>query len=187
MRRVAITLLLGFVGTSLYAADSSLPSDSVYHLKVVLEDQDGSKSGLNQHEGRPVLVTMFYANCPHVCPLIVSTIKLTESKLSNEEKAELRVLTISIDPERDTPELLKETMDRHAVDNNRWQMVRPEPKDLRSIAGVLGIKYKKLPNGEFSHSTKIVLFDREGRQIAATEKLGRHDPEFLQAVKASLN
>lgn len=186
MRFFAVMLLMSLGSSALASSDDSLPSDSIYHLKVALEDQDGLIAGLDQHKGRPVLVTMFYANCPHVCPMIVSTIKLTEAKLSDEQRAGLRVLTISIDPERDTPEVLRQTMDRHSVDNDRWRMARPEPKDLRAIAGVLGVKYKQLPDGEFNHSTKIHLFDREGRQIAMTEQLGRHDPDLLDAIKASL-
>ena len=186
MKLLACVLLLGFVTSPVFAADASLPSDSIYHLKVSLEDQDGVEASLDQFKGQPVLVTMFYANCPHVCPLIVSTIKFNESELSDEHKAELRVLTISIDPERDTPALLKETMERHLVDSERWQMVRPETGDVRSIAGVLGIKYKQLPDGEFNHSTKIILLDREGRQIAMTQQLGRHDPQLLEAIRASL-
>ena len=186
MKLLAFAVLLSLSGSSISASDNLLPPDSIYHLQVSLEDQDGLKRGLDQFKGRPVLVTMFYANCPHVCPLIVSTIKFTESKLSDEQKAELRVLTISIDPERDMPTLLRETMDRHSVDSDRWQMVRPEVGDVRAIAGVLGIKYKQLPDGEFNHSTKIILIDREGRQIAMTHQLGRHDPQLLEAIKASL-
>ncbi len=163
-----------------------LPPNSVYNLQVPVEDQFGEITGLDRYKGQPVLITMFYASCPHVCPMLISTIKLTESKLSDEERADLRVLTISIDPKRDTPEKLRETIERHSVDATRWSMVRPDPGDLRTIAGVFGVKYKQLPDGEFSHTTRIVLLDREGTQVASTEQLGRHDTAFLQAIRTSL-
>jgi protein SCO1/2 len=118
--------------------------------------------------------------------MLISTIKLTESKLSDEERADLRVLTISIDPTRDTPEKLRETIERHSVDASRWSMVRPDPGDLRTIAGVFGVRYKQLPDGEFSHTTRIILLDREGTQVASTEQLGRHDTAFLEAIRTSL-
>ncbi len=165
---------------------NSLPPNSVYHLQVPVEDQFGEITKLDRYKGHPVLITMFYASCPHVCPLLISTIKLTESKLSPEQRADLRVLTISIDPERDTPEKMLETMERHSVEASRWSMVRPQPGDLRTIAGVFGVKYKQLPNGEFNHTTRIILLDREGTQIASTGQLGRHDVVFLEAVKTSL-
>ena len=163
-----------------------LPPNSVYNLQVPVEDQFGEITGLDRYKGQPVLITMFYASCPHVCPMLISTIKLTESKLSDEERADLRVLTISIDPKRDTPEKLRETIERHSVDATRWSMVRPDPGDLRTIAGVFGVKYKQLPDGEFSHTTRIILLDREGTQVASTEQLGRHDTAFLEAIRTSL-
>lgn len=166
--------------------NSPLPN-SVYNLQVSVEDQFGEFKGLDQYIGKPVLVTMFYASCPHVCPMLISTIKLTESKLSAEERADLRVLTISIDPERDTPEKLRETMERHSVDSSRWSLVRPQQADLRTIAGVFGIRYKQLADGEFNHTTRIILLDRDGVQVASTEQLGRLDAAFLEAVKSSIH
>ncbi len=182
---VLITPLVN-MSTAQSSDGNLLPPNSVYNLQVPVEDQFGEITGLDRYKGQPVLVTMFYASCPHVCPMLISTIKLTESKLSDEERADLRVLTISIDPKRDTPEKLRETIERHSVDATRWSMVRPDPDNLRTIAGVFGVKYKQLPDGEFSHTTRIVLLDREGTQVASTEQLGRHDTAFLEAIRTSL-
>ncbi len=184
-----VALILPFVSLSIAQSSDrdSLPADSVYNLQVSVEDQFGEVTGLDRYRGHPVLITMFYTSCPHVCPMLISTIRLTESKLSIEERAELRVMTISIDPERDTPEKLRETMERHSVEANRWSMVRSEPGDLRAIAGVFGVRYKQLPDGEFNHTTRIILLDRDGTQIASTGQLGRHDAAFLEAIKASLH
>ncbi len=65
-------------------------------------------------------------------------------------------------------------------------MVRPLPGDVRTIAGVFGIKYKQLPDREFSHTTKIVLLDRDGTQVASTDQLGRPDAVFLEAIRKIL-
>jgi len=184
---VALSTLVLTVPIARPSEGNALPPTSVYHLQVSVEDQFGEFSGLDQYKGKPVLVTMFYTSCPHVCPMLVSTIKLTESKLSADERAELRVLTISIDPERDTPDNLRETLERHSVDAGRWSMVRSQPGDVRTIAGVFGIKYKQLPDGEFNHSTRIILLDRDGTQLASTDQLGRVDATFLDAIKKSLH
>ena len=183
---VAMNMPLVNMSTAQLSDGNSLPPKSVYHLQVSVEDQFGEITGLDRYRGNPVLITMFYASCPHVCPMLISTIKLTESKLSADERTGLRVLTISIDPERDTPEKMRETMERHSVDSDRWSMVRSEPNDLRAIAGVFGVRYKQLPDGEFNHTTRIVLLDHEGTQVASTKQLGRHDAAFLAAIKTSL-
>jgi len=184
---VALNMPLVNISTVQSPVGNSLPANSVYHLQVSVEDQFGEITGLDRYRGKPVLITMFYASCPHVCPMLISTIKLTESKLSAEERAGLRVLTISIDPERDTPEKLRETLERHSIDASRWSMVRSQPGDLRTIAGVFNVRYKQLPDGEFNHTTRIILLDHEGTQVASTEQLGRHDAAFLEAIKSRLN
>jgi len=183
---VRLSTLLLVVPITLSANGNSLPPQSVYNLQVAIEDQLGETTGLDRYKGQPVLLTMFYSSCPHVCPMLISTIKLTESKLSVEERAQLRILTISIDPERDTPANLHKIYQRHSVDSGRWSMVRPKSGDVRKIAGVLGIKYKQLPDGEFNHTTKIVLLDRDGTQVASTDQLGRPDAAFLEAIRTSL-
>jgi protein SCO1 len=180
---VAALLMLSLAAAQ---GEPPLPPDSIYNLQVPVEDQSGEVTGLGRYKGQPVLVTMFYTSCPHVCPMIISTIRQLESKLSPEERSELRVMTISVDPERDVPALLLETMQRHSVDASRWSMVRPEPGDLRSIAGVFGVKYRQLPDGEFNHSTKIILLDREGVTVASTDQIGRQDAAFLESIKTSL-
>ncbi len=182
-------MVLGLLAASIapVLADDTLPPNSVYHLQVSVEDQFGEISGLDRYRGKPVLVTMFYTSCPHVCPMLISTIQFTESELSEQELAGLRVITISIDPERDTPEKLLETMERHRVDASRWSMVRPDLGDLRTIAGVFGVRYKKLSDGEFNHTTRIILLDQDGTQVASTEQLGRTDVVFLEAIKKSLH
>ena len=93
-------------------------------------------TGLDRYRGKPVLITMFYASCPHVCPMLISTIMQTEARLSTEELAELRVLTISIDPERATPDKLLETLERHSADSRRGSLVRPEPGYVATFGGL---------------------------------------------------
>jgi protein SCO1/2 len=190
-RRIRIfSLLVCFslltISASTQAQEEKLPSDSIYQLQASLEDQSGEITSLGLYQGSPVLITMFYASCPHVCPMLISTIKLLESSLSIEGRAKLRVLTISIDPDGDTPDVLLETMTRHAVDDSRWVMTRPTNKDLRTIAAVLGIKYKKLPDGQFNHTTRIILLDETGVIRAKTEQIGRADPVFLSAIEEIL-
>jgi protein SCO1/2 len=191
--RFLTIVLVAMAGTMLMrtsggqsTSELSLPPNSVYQLEVSVEDQTGEITGLDRYRGNPVVVTMFYASCPHVCPMLVSTIKLTESRLTSDERAELRILTISIDPERDTPEKLRETLERHSVDADRWSMTRSTPGDLRALAGVFGVKYKQLPDGEFNHTTRMILLDRDGVQVAASEQLGRYDPAFLEAIKTTV-
>ena len=66
----------------------------------------------------------------------------------------------------------------------RWP-VRAE--NVRSVAGVLGVRYRQLANGEFNHTSALLLLDREGRIVARSERIGgAADPAFVGAVRRVL-
>ena len=58
---------------------------------------------------------------------------------------------------------------------------------MRKLAALLGIRYRQLADGEFNHTSVLILLDAEGRILARTEKLGaKPDPAFLAAVRKAL-
>ncbi|MBD3649700.1 MAG: SCO family protein [Pseudomonadales bacterium] len=148
--------------------------------------QNGEEISLSVFEGHPVLVSMFYASCPHVCPTTIANIKRIESRLSAEQRKELRVLMVSVDAERDTPQKLRELVDRHQVDTDRWTFATPIAGGVRKVAAVLGVKYRKLPDGEFNHSTMIGLLDANGRVQAQTARIANPEEKFVKAVQEHL-
>lgn len=156
--------------------------DSYYALDVVLETQAAESLRLSDLEGEPVVVAMFYGSCAHVCPMIISTIGMVENQLPPATRERMRVLMISLDPERDTPEALADLAGRHKVDPERWRFVRSAPADVRLIAAMLNVKYRLLPDGSINHSSQILLLDGAGREVIRSEKLGVPDPVFVQAV-----
>jgi protein SCO1/2 len=177
---LALTLLLG-AGAALAAT----PGDSVYQLQAQLEDQSGAKVGLDRYRGQPVIISMFYGTCPHVCPMLISTIQRYERELPEAQRGQLRVLMVSIDPKRDTPAHLAEVAARHRVDASRWTLARTDAASVRKLAAVLNIQYRELPDGEFNHSTVITVLDRDGRPLRATSSMLRPDAEFSAALKAA--
>lgn len=184
-RMLAITLLvLAISGPKHGAAATELPLDSYYQLDVVLENHKGDRLRLAELQDGPVIVAMFYGSCPHVCPMTISTIKAIEAALAPEDLARLRVLMVTFDPERDTPAALSELADRHRVDQDRWQFARTRPEDVRLVAAVLGVKYRKLPDGGFNHSSPIILLDGSGRELSRSEKLGLPDKTFVSLAAA---
>ena len=154
------------------------PEDSVYRLSLDLTDQAGKPAGLDRYRGQPVLISMFYASCPHVCPMLISTIQRMERELPEAQSGKLRVLMVSLDPARDTPEKLKDLAQRHHAELARWTFARTNAPSVRKLAAVLNIQYRQLPDGEFNHSTVISLLDSEGRIAAQTSQMLRLDPEF---------
>lgn len=167
-------------------AAAALPGDSVYHLKATLTDQNGKSRDFAAGAGQPVIAAMFYSSCKFICPLIIDGARKTERALAADERERLGVLLVSLDPERDTPAVLTELARTRHIDSPRWHLTRASEKDVRRIAAVLGVQYKQQEDGEFSHSSALILLDAQGRVVARSEKLGEADPEFLAAIRRTL-
>lgn len=192
MRRLFLFLfaalaLAGSAGSLAAPRAASLPSDSLYQLAVPMVDQSGRSLAWRDQRGRPRVVSMFYTSCPYMCPLIVDSGKAIEHALTPREQAQLGITLISLDPKRDTPRALAALAAKRRLDLARWSLLRPAEGDVRTLAGVLGIRYRALANGEFNHTSALILLDLDGRVLARTEQIGsRLDPEFLAAVHRAL-
>jgi len=187
MRRLFVLLLALAFATVAGAAGTPLPGDSVLRVPANFHDQSGKPFTLAQRRGSVQLVTMFYSSCPYACPLIIDTGKGIDHALSAGERAKLRVLLLSLDPKRDTPAKLSALAGKRKIDTARWTLGTSDEGGVRQTAAALGIRYRQLANGEFNHSSVMILLDADGRILARTEKIGpQPDPEFLAAVKKAL-
>jgi protein SCO1 len=135
---------------------------SLYELDLTLVDQDGTTLTLDSFAGRPLVITMFYASCPVACPMLLSDIKHAIGGATPETQAEVAVLLVSLDPERDTPEAMKGLAQRHRRDLPSWRFTRTSPESTRELAAVLGIKYKALEGGAIRHTSLISVLDERG-------------------------
>lgn len=180
MKRLLLILSV-LLCTGIARAASPLPSDSLYQLSVPLTDQDGHTAPFAARRGTPQIVSMFYTSCTMVCPMIIDTMKATRRAAG--EPAGLALLAVSFDPGRDNVDALRRYAAVHKLDQRWWTLARTVPQDTRSLAALLGVQYRKLPDGEFNHSSALLLLDGEGRIVARTSIIGRTDPEFVAAVR----
>lgn len=179
VRHILLCLLLAVS----VAAAAAAPPDSIYLLGTPLITQDAKLGRLDLHRGHPVLISMFYGSCPHICPTLIAAMRRMERQLDASQRSRLRVLMVSLDPERDTPKALSELAALHGVDLSRWTFAQTPKPEVRKLAAVLGIQYRQLPDGEFNHSTVITLLDGEGRILARTSSITRPDDGFMQALR----
>lgn len=179
MKRMLLLALLVFSGNAF--ADSTYPSASIYQLEAQLTNQSGVQHGLDVYKGHPVLVTMFYASCAHTCPLLIETVRAVER--ATPDAGRLRVLMISIDPERDTQAALAKLAKERRIDASRWTLARTDAQTVRKIAAVLNIQYKQSPNGEINHSSVISVLTPEGEIARQSSILGKADEILVDAIR----
>lgn len=165
---------------------AALPADSVYLLATPLTDQGGRKFVLGEQRGKPMIVSMFYTSCQFVCPMLVDGIRATQAKLSDAERGRMNVLMVTFDPQKDTVEVLKKTAQERELDSSSWTLARTDANNVRRLAAVLGIQYKAIGNGDYNHSTALILLDGDGHIVGRTSQLGDADPAFVKLVKKTL-
>ena len=74
-----------------------------------------------------------------------------------------RFVLFSLDPEHDTPEVLRAFAEAHALDPERWTLLAPEPAVLPALGRALGVASAGDPGGGIAHTAVIAVVDREGR------------------------
>jgi protein SCO1/2 len=159
--------------------------DSIYALSASLVDQFGRPVGMDLFRGHPVLIAMFYATCRDTCPLLIADLQRIEGELPPRIRADLRIVLVSLDPGRDTLDALRALARARQVDESRWRLLRAPEDTVREIAAVLGIRYRRLPDGSVKHSSVITLLDSDGVILARDEAIGGSHAALLRSLRAA--
>lgn len=147
------------------STDHAPPGGSLYQLDIPLIGPDGQPRGWDAVRGAPTLIAMVYTTCPAACPLIIQQV---QGILGATGRDDARVLLVSFDPERDTPAALQALVERFTLDG-RWTVTVSTEEGARQLAAALAVRYRKLPDGEFTHSQVVVLLDAQGVPVARGE------------------
>lgn len=155
-----LALLLGAA-----AAAGCTPKPPEIGGDFALTDQNGARFTLESQRGKILLVFFGYTMCPDVCPTTLSKLSAVMRRLG-DAKDQVRTLYISVDPERDTPEVLKADLALFSLDAMGLTGTRAE---VDAVVKQFGASYEIVPTPEsaakysVSHSTTLYLLDREGR------------------------
>lgn len=182
----ALACAAGSVPASRAGETKPLPPDSVYHVDATLVPAGGGSLEWRALRGQPRVVTMFYASCRAVCPMIVESARAVQRSLPAGERGRVGFVLVSMDPQRDDSGALARVQSERHLDPSTWLLLQPGEQDVRSLAAILGVRYRELADGEFNHTTTLVLLDADGRVLARTENIGAAgDKAFSDAVRAA--
>lgn len=151
-----------------------------------LTDHNGQARTLADFKGQAVVVFFGFTQCPDVCPTSMS--ELAQAKqLLGEQGSRLQGLFISIDPERDTPVIMKEYM---ASFDPSFLALYAKPDELPALAKSFKVYYKKVDGPTptsytMDHSAGSYVFDPQGR-IRIYHRYGSGAPALASDVKALL-
>jgi len=159
---------------------------SLYSLKTKWQNQNAKEVQLKKFEGSFVILSMVYTSCPHTCPLTISKIEAIKKRFFEAGVKDVKYVLASFDVENDTPEHLKKYMKKRKMNEKEWVFLSPKNEAaVRELSVVLGISYKKIGNGDFSHSNIVTLLDKKGAPIANIKSLSEDIDIFLKTIKGS--
>jgi len=115
---------------------------------------------------------MIYTTCQAACPRLVADMRGIEAQIPQAQKDKVKLVLVSIDPETDTPERLKEFSIENEMESDQWVFLTGSESDTREFAAVLAVNYKQISPMNFSHSNIISVFDRQGELAHQKEGLG---------------
>ncbi|WLR51304.1 SCO family protein [Bacillus tianshenii] len=131
-----------------------------------LVDQDGKSFTRKEVEGKKTVVTFTYTRCnlEYACPVQIANLRSLQKKLESEkvDTSKLQLISISVDPEFDTPEVLKQYANNLNIEQSYFKMLTGEQSEIKQIAEVLGIYFEK--DGDIvNHDTNTLVFDESGK------------------------
>ena len=145
---------------------------SIYNLPSVWTTQDNREIELKDLKGNVLVMVMIYTTCQSACPRLAADMRSIEKQIPDAKKGNVKLVLISIDPETDTPERLKEFAIENEMESKQWVFLRGSESDTREFAAVLAVNYKKISPMDFSHSNIISVFDQKGELAYQQEGLG---------------
>lgn len=154
--------------------------------EFALTAQDGRRLALADLRGKVVAVTFIYASCADTCPLLTAKLAGLQAKLGADFGPRVFFVSVTVDPERDTPEVLKRYAGAHGANPAGWAFLTGTPAEIREVERRYGVWSKKSPRGDVDHTFLTSLIDRDG--LLRVQYLGvRFDPdEFLADLRSLL-
>ena len=155
-------------------------------------NQLGQAVSLSQFRGQALAFTFIFTRCPFptFCPLMSNNLQAAQDALLKNPNAPTNwhLLTISFDPEYDTPERLKSYAAMHQADPTRWDYLTGALIDITALSEQVGLQFWREPGGSINHNLRTVVVDAQGRvQKIFVENKWTVEELVAEIVKAADN
>src|SRR5712692_2823624 len=130
--------------------------------EFTLTTQDGARLALSDLRGKVVAVTFIYASCADTCPLLTAKMAAIQAKLGREFGSRVFFASVTVDPERDTPEVLKRYAQAHEANLGGWVFLTGTPAEIRDVERRYGVYARKNSSGDVDHTFLTSVIDGEG-------------------------
>jgi protein SCO1/2 len=128
----------------------------------VLTDQEGKFFDSSALRGKIVVLDFIYTSCPGVCPLFTANFAELQRWLKPEQKSVVFLVSITTDPEIDSPKILKAYAQRYKADFSNWAFLTGTKAQLKEVWKGFGIRVVRKARGLVQHDSVTTLIDPQG-------------------------
>jgi protein SCO1/2 len=130
-----------------------------------LVDQNGAKLAKGDLRGRWALVDFVYTRCNGPCPILTSLHVELQKKLAPELRERVHFVSISLDPEFDTPPVLARYAQERGADLSTWSFLTGPPEQVADVVKRFGVGTLRAADGTIDHVVATFLIDPDGRIV----------------------
>jgi len=150
-----------------------------------LTSQDGARVTLGEYRGKVVAVTFIFTSCQDTCPLLTAKMVRVQDDLGPTFGTKVAFVSITVDPARDTPEVLKQYAQTFGANLAGWSFLTGDTADISEVERRYGVFAASAPDGNIDHTFLTSLVDPQGN--LRVQYLGvRFDPEEFRRDLLSL-
>ena len=132
------------------------PEDEAWLSRFTLIERSGEEVSTEDLKGEPYVVSFFFTRCPSICPRQNAKLAELQERFAGRG---VKLLAVSVDPEYDTPEVLREYANRFGADPDQWLFLTGDLTYIRRIGAEI---FQQPVNKQF-HTERFVLVDAEGK------------------------
>ena len=130
--------------------------------QVQLIDQTGRAFTFTSLHGKPLIVTFVAAHCTDACPLVNAQFEQAD-QIFVARHLDVRLLTITLDPENDPPAVMRDLARRFSADPRRWLLASGSAANVHAVMNAFGVQARRGRSGYADvHSTFVYVFDKHG-------------------------
>jgi protein SCO1 len=183
---IASSLLLGPSRESPQEATQAQPLPKIAPAPgFTLTSQDGAHVSLADLRGKVTAVTFIFTRCTVSCPVLTPMMSLVQERLGRDFGSTIAFASITVDPEHDTPEMLKLYAQTYGADVPGWSFLTGPQPVIADLTRRYGVFAAKNADGDIEHSFLTSIVDQRG--ILRVQYLGvRFDPEEFRRDLLSL-
>ena len=187
----ALFFCLGFLANVSYANDYD--RDSALHLSqaaignslgdYAFTSADGRNVSLQDYRGTPLLISMIFTSCHHICPTTTKHIQeANEAAQDALGENSFEIVSIGFDTANDSPNTMRSFAIEQGVDADNWNFLSATQETIDSLSRDLGFQYFTSPRG-FDHLIQLSMIDRGGRVYSQVYGINFELPALVEPLK----